>query len=82
MRRIRLHVVYEHGYDKRPFGSASIRLLCPLSYPPIKDRFEVTTGVTYYGQSVEAVILDRLWRPDVSLHWLKNYQICYRLGRS
>ena len=67
MHRIRVHVIYEHGYDKRPFGSASIRLLCPLSYPPIKNRFEITSGVDYYGQSVDVVILDRLWRPDVSL---------------
>jgi processive 1,2-diacylglycerol beta-glucosyltransferase len=62
----RVQVVYEHGRDKRPFGSASIRLLRPLSYPPIKDRIECTFDTTYDGQSVDVVILDRLWRPDTT----------------
>lgn len=29
---IKIHVLYEYGVDRRPFGSASIRLLRPLSY--------------------------------------------------
>lgn len=67
MQRQRVYVVYEHGSDRRPFGSASIRLLRPLSYPKIKDRFEVSFGSEYYGQPVDVVILDRLWRPDIKL---------------
>jgi glycosyltransferase involved in cell wall biosynthesis len=62
----RVHVLYEHGRDKRPFGSASIRLLRPLSYPPLQDQLECTFGKTYDGQSVDVVILDRLWRADAT----------------
>ena len=67
MPRRKVHVIYEHGHDNRPFGSASIRLLRPLSYPPIKEKFEVSFATTYEGKPTDIVILDRLWRPDVTL---------------
>ncbi len=63
----RIHVLYEHGVDRRPFGSASIRLLRPLTHPQIQPHLQVSFGLTYEEQPVEAVILDRLWRPDISL---------------
>lgn len=63
----RIHVLYEHGIDRRPFGSASIRLLRPLTHPQVRPHLDVSFGLTYEGQPVEAVILDRLWRPDISL---------------
>ncbi len=63
----RIHVLYEHGVDRRPFGSASIRLLRPLTHPQVRPHLQVSFGLTYEGQPVEAVILDRLWRPDISL---------------
>ncbi|MCB0175898.1 MAG: glycosyltransferase [Anaerolineae bacterium] len=66
MTRPRIHILYEHGSNQRPFGSAYIRLLRPLSHPQLQSAFEVTTGVDYAGQPVEAVIVDRLWRPDIS----------------
>jgi glycosyltransferase involved in cell wall biosynthesis len=59
-------ILYEHGYDHRPFGSAFIRLLRPLSYPLVAQKYEISFGTRYDGQPVDAVILDRLWRPDVS----------------
>jgi glycosyltransferase involved in cell wall biosynthesis len=62
-----IHVLYEHGVDRRPFGSASIRLLRPLTHPQVRPHLQVSFGLTYEGQPVEAVILDRLWRPDISL---------------
>jgi hypothetical protein len=67
MPRRNVHVIYEHGHDNRPFGSASIRLLRPLSYPPIKEKFEVSFATTYEGKPTDIVILDRFWRPDVTL---------------
>ena len=63
----RVHLLYEHGDDKKPFGSAYIRLLRPFSHPVLQNQFEVTSGLTYDNQSVEAVIVDRLWRPDISV---------------
>jgi processive 1,2-diacylglycerol beta-glucosyltransferase len=64
---LRLHVLYEYGQDRRPFGSASIRLLRPLSHPVFRDKLAVTSGQIYHDTPVDAVIVDRLWRPDISL---------------
>lgn len=63
----RLHILFEHGADGQPYGSAQIRLLRPFTHPALRGEFEVTTGLEYDGKVVEAVILDRLWRPDISL---------------
>ncbi|MFN2252121.1 MAG: glycosyltransferase [Anaerolineae bacterium] len=61
----RVHVVYEHGADGHPFGSAHVRLLRPLSHPAVAPDLEVTFDADYGGERVDAVVLDRLWRPDV-----------------
>ena len=66
MNRRRIHVLYEHGADLRPFGSAYIRLLRPLTHPALCESLEATSGLKYDGQDVDAVIVDRLWRPDIS----------------
>ena len=66
MNRRRIHILYEHGTDLRPFGSAYIRLLRPLTHPALRESLEVTSGLRYDGQDVDAVIVDRLWRPDIS----------------
>lgn len=66
MTRLRIHILYEHGRDGQPFGSASLRLLRPLTYPGISERVEVTAGLDYDGQAADIVIVDRLWRPDIS----------------
>jgi len=66
MNRRRVHILYEYGTDLRPHGSAFIRLLRPLTYPTLRESLEVTSGLKYNGQEVDAVIVDRLWRPDIS----------------
>jgi len=66
MNRRRVHILYEYGTDLRPHGSAFVRLLRPLTYPTLRENLEVTSGLTYDGQEVDAVIVDRLWRPDIS----------------
>lgn len=60
-------VLYEHGEDSRPYGTAYIRLLRPLTHPRLADLIEVTPALDYHGQAAEVVIVDRLWRPDVTL---------------
>lgn len=67
MSQLRVHVVYEHGNDLRPFGSAQIRLLRPLSHPALREQFAATFDWSYHGESADSVIVDRLWRPDLSL---------------
>ena len=67
MNPLRLHVLYEYGQDRRPYGSAFIRLLRPLTHPVFRDKLAVTSGPIYHDTPVDAVIVDRLWRPDISL---------------
>lgn len=64
--RPRLHVLYEHGPDPRPFASSYIRLIRPLTHPLARALADVSFGLAYDGAPVDAVILDRLWRPDVT----------------
>lgn len=66
MKRRRVHVLYEYGPDLRPHGSAYIRLLRPLTHPALSRYVEVSSGLRYDGRKVDAVILDRLWRPDIT----------------
>ncbi len=65
MSRRRIHVVYEWGDDLRPHGSAYIRLIRPLSHPAVRGSLDVTFGRYYDGQPVDAVIVDRLWLPEI-----------------
>jgi len=58
-----IHVLFEHGDDRQPFGSAQIRLLRPLFYPAVADRLRVTADTDYLGQAVDGVVIDRLWKP-------------------
>jgi len=72
MNQCRVHVLYEHGVDLRPHGSAYIRLLRPLVHPNLRENLELTAGPRYDGQDVDAVIVDRLWRPDISRALAEN----------
>lgn len=64
--RPRLHVVYEHGPDLRPFSTAFIRLIRPLTHPTVRGAIDATFGRYDTGAAVDAVVVDRLWRPDVT----------------
>lgn len=65
-------VLYEHGNDPRPYSPSYIRLLRPLTHPLVRDQIELAWGQRYEDQPVEAVIIDRLWRPDLSLVMAQN----------
>lgn len=68
MKRIRINTIFEHGKDYQPFGSAFIRLLRPLSHPNVQDDLEVVFSTDYIqGGKMDLVIIDRLWRPDISM---------------
>lgn len=68
----KVHILYEYMWDMNPFGTSQIRLLRPFSHPKISQYFQVSSGPEYYGQDVDVVILDRLWRPDISLNLAKS----------
>lgn len=61
-----VHILYERAVDGTPHGSAYIRLLRPFTHPSLHADLRVSSGLTYENQSVDAVIVDRLWRPDIS----------------
>ena len=61
----RLHVVYDGATTSGP-TAAPIRLLRPLSHPASGALTSPLVG-TMTGQPVDAVIVDRLWLPDM---WL------------
>jgi processive 1,2-diacylglycerol beta-glucosyltransferase len=65
-------VLYEHGNDPRPYSPGYIRLLRPLTHPLLRDQIAAAWGQRYAGQPVAAVIIDRLWRPDLSPLMARN----------
>lgn len=75
-RPLRLHVLYEFGADFRPHGSAFLRLIRPLGHPRLAGLVDARFDSHYDGRPVDAVVVDRLWRPDVSLSLAK--ELCER----
>ena len=65
MKKLHVHVVYEHGPDLKPFGIAHIRDILPLSHPTNADAFEVTYSTDYARADV--VIVERMWKPGVTV---------------
>jgi processive 1,2-diacylglycerol beta-glucosyltransferase len=66
MKKINIHIVYEYGITLLPHSSAYIRLLRPLTHPALSERVSITQGSDYQERDVDAVIVDRTWRPDVN----------------
>jgi processive 1,2-diacylglycerol beta-glucosyltransferase len=62
---LNVHILYEYGNDLRPHGSAYIRLLRPLTHPICQTEVSLSYGLKY--QAADVVIVDRFWRPDISL---------------
>ncbi len=62
----RVHVLFEYGPDLYPHGSAFIRLIRPLTHPSLNAKIQVAFDHQYKGRAVDTVIVDRLWRPDIS----------------
>lgn len=67
MKPLKVHILFEHGVYLRPYSSAFIRLLRPLTHPSLQGSLEVTSGLRYEDRTADVVILDRLWRPDITL---------------
>lgn len=68
----RLHVLFEHGTDLIPFGSSQIRLLRPLTHPKLSATFPMRSGLEYFGEPVDAVVIDRLWRPQINMAFAES----------
>lgn len=66
MTHLRTHILYEYGIDTRPHSSSYIRLIRPLTHPSLANHLEVTYSPRLPEQSMDVVIIDRLWRPDIT----------------
>jgi glycosyltransferase involved in cell wall biosynthesis len=60
-------VLYEHSGDNIPHGSSALRLLRPLSHPQLAKSIDMTAGISYEGTNADIIIVDRLWKPNISL---------------
>lgn len=72
MSRPKIHVVNEYGDDFRPHSTTFIRCIRPLIHPKIAPYLDVSIDLRYQGQPTDMVIVDRLWRPDISLELMKS----------
>jgi len=67
-----VHVIYEYGPEFRPHSSPFLRLIRPLSHPQVQAHVHTTFGLDYDNEPADLVIVDRLWRRDVSLQLVQD----------
>ena len=65
--RPRLHIIYEYGSDTRPHTPSYLRFIRPFTHPGVVDQVKTSFGWDYQGQPADLVLLERLWRPDITL---------------
>lgn len=70
--RPKIHVIYEYGVDYRPHASSFVRLLRPLSHPLTTAWAQTSFGREIVPPGTDLVIVDRLWRPDITLRMAEN----------
>lgn len=63
---IRLHVLFESLDRRTPYGASYIRLLRPLGHPTVRERIALTSGPDLPDEPVDMVVIDRLWRDDLT----------------
>jgi glycosyltransferase involved in cell wall biosynthesis len=62
-----VHVLFEHGSDHVPYATSTLRLLRPLTHPSCGKSIKMTSGTSPRGIDTDVIIVDRLWKPDVTL---------------
>jgi processive 1,2-diacylglycerol beta-glucosyltransferase len=65
MAKLRVHVLFEHGPDMKPYGCAYIRDLLPFSHPANSDDISLTNGIDYARADV--IVVERSWKPGLTL---------------
>lgn len=68
----RVHILYEYGPDLRPHSSPFLRLIRPFSHPLVQAQIDTTFSLDYNNEPSDFVIIDRLWRRDVSLQLVQD----------
>lgn len=64
---LKIHLLYEHDTHGNPHGCSHIRLLRPFGHPSIANECRTTSGTSLTDITPDVVIVERLWRPDISL---------------
>lgn len=64
---LRLAVLLERDGAGRPLAPSHLRLLRPLSHPALADRLEAHFPTRPEARGLDALVIDRLWRPDITL---------------
>ena len=75
---LRIHIIFEHGVDLKPFGVAYIRDILPLTHPTNSETLLVTQG-TGYSSSADVFIVERTWKPNVTL--LEAEQLVHQIRK-
>jgi len=82
MRKPKVHLLCEHGLDRRPLGCSYIRLLRPLMHPCNEGRLDVSTGRDVDAGGADIVVVERMWRHDLSLEMAEQLVDRIRKHRS
>lgn len=72
MRKLNVHLLYEHDHVGHPHGSAFIRLILPLGQLVSDDAIQISAGVAMPNRHIDVVIVDRLWRGWGDLFAVQN----------
>lgn len=65
---LRVHVLFESQDFATPNGASFLRLIRPLEHPSNRAQVALTTAATLPDSPVDLVIIDRLWRQDLTLN--------------
>ncbi len=65
MATISVHVISEHGGDRRPYGCSYIRNLLPLGHPVNLPHLSVSSSFDY--EPADVVIVERAWEPHTAV---------------
>lgn len=72
METLKIQILHEHSHDLVPHGCSYIRLLIPLAHPKNEGQFEITYGVDFDEGVSDIYIVERLWKPDITLQIAEN----------
>lgn len=67
MTRISCYLMCEHDETGRYHPTGHIRLLRPLLHPSLAGRLHLTHGTEQPSEFTDVIILERLWRPPLSI---------------
>jgi glycosyltransferase involved in cell wall biosynthesis len=62
---VSVHVISEHGGDRRAYGCSHIRNLLPLAHPANRPHISMTSSFDYAPADI--VIVERAWEPHTNV---------------